>query len=139
MVSTVVVDYHHGFFDESPDYDSSDYAETEAPASDDELLSDDDDDASLPGGELATSIQDDSTEQVVSASQVSCSARANPPHYTRRIVEFCCGSESRIGALAPPDCEVIRLTIDDDLTTEAGLEKAIAAVSQPDIPVLLFG
>ena len=57
----------------------------------------------------------------------------------RRIVEFCCGQESRIGKLAPPDCEVIRLTIDDDLTTREGLEKAIAAVSVDGLPTLLMG
>ena len=60
------------------------------------------------------------------------------PRYTRRIVEFCCGDESRIGQRAPPYCEVIRLTIADDLTTQAGLDKALAAVSG-EIPTLLFG
>ena len=40
---------------------------------------------------------------------------------------------------APPDCEVIRLTIDDDLTTREGLEKAISAVSVDGLPTLLLG
>ncbi len=57
----------------------------------------------------------------------------------RRIVEFCTGEHSRIGRLAPPNCEVIRLTIADDLTTPAGLAKALAAVSDPYAQVLLFG
>ena len=33
----------------------------------------------------------------------------------------------------------MRLTIDDDLTTDAGLNKAVNAVSNPRIPTLLFG
>ena len=57
----------------------------------------------------------------------------------RRIVEFCCGPNSLIGQMAPPDCEVIRLTIDDDMTSTAGLATALYAVSDPDIPTLLFG
>ena len=57
----------------------------------------------------------------------------------RRIVEFCCGGDSLIGQLAPPDCEVIRLTIDDDMTSEAGLAKALRAVTDTDLPVMLFG
>jgi hypothetical protein len=57
----------------------------------------------------------------------------------RRIVEFCTSSDSRIGRAAPPNCEVIRLTIDDDLTSTEGLNKAIAAVSDPYAQVLLFG
>ena len=57
----------------------------------------------------------------------------------RRIVEFCCGHESLIGQRAPADTDVVRLTIDDDLTTDAGLAKALAAVSDPDVPTLLFG
>ena len=61
------------------------------------------------------------------------------PRYSRRIVEFCCGPNSRIGQRAPPDCEVVRLTADDDLTTQEGLDKALAAVSESDVPVLLFG
>ena len=59
--------------------------------------------------------------------------------YKRRIVEFCCGGQSLIGNLAPADCEVVRLTIEDDLTTQSGLDKALAAVSDPSMPTLLFG
>ena len=36
------------------------------------------------------------------------------------------------------NCEVIRLTIDDDVTTEQGLKKALEAVSQDDIPTFLM-
>ncbi len=56
----------------------------------------------------------------------------------RRIVEFCTNSDSRLGRVAPPNCEVVRLTIDDDLTKSDGLNKALAAVSDPDVEVLLF-
>jgi hypothetical protein len=57
----------------------------------------------------------------------------------RRIVEFCTSSDSRIGKLAPPNCEVVRLTIDDDLTSTEGLARALEAVSDPNFQVLLFG
>ena len=56
----------------------------------------------------------------------------------RRIVEFCTNSDSRLGRVAPPNCDVVRLTIDDDLTTSKGLNKALAAVSDPNAQVLLF-
>ena len=57
----------------------------------------------------------------------------------RRLVEFCTSSESRLGKMAPPNCEVVRFTIDDDLTSDEGLSKALAAVSDPEFQVLLFG
>ena len=76
----------------------------------------------------------DSRPTALPASQ----AQSGTQH-RRRIVEFCCGEHSLIGARAPADCEVIRLTIADDLTTAAGLAKAIAAVSEPGVPTLLFG
>ncbi len=41
--------------------------------------------------------------------------------------------------MAPPNCEVVRLTIDDDLTSAEGLARALAAVSDPNFQVLLFG
>ena len=44
----------------------------------------------------------------------------------------------RIGRLAPHDCDVVRLTLQDNLTTDSGLAKAIEAVSAPDYNVLLF-
>jgi hypothetical protein len=57
----------------------------------------------------------------------------------RRIVEFCTSADSRIGRLTPPACDVIRLTLEVDLTSAAGLAKAIEAVSDPNAQVLLFG
>ena len=53
-------------------------------------------------------------------------------------MEFCCGEESLIGQMAPDDCEVVRLTIKDDLTTQSGLAKALRAVTDTDLPVLLW-
>ena len=61
------------------------------------------------------------------------------PRIARRIVEFCCSSDSLIGSRAPPECEVIRLTADDDLTTPVGIKKAMDAVTAPGMPTLLFG
>ena len=55
------------------------------------------------------------------------------------FVEFCTNPDSRIGKLAPPGVEVVRLTIKDDLTTPDGLAKAIDAVTTPDATVILFG
>jgi len=57
--------------------------------------------------------------------------RLRRPH--RRIVEFCCEPDSSIGQATARfrDCEVVRLTIQDDLTTDAGLQKALRAVSDP--------
>ena len=40
--------------------------------------------------------------------------------------KFCTPRDSRIGKLISPDLEVVRLTIENDLTTPAGLAKAIA-------------
>ena len=52
----------------------------------------------------------------------------------RTFVEFCCGEESRLGRkhLKPDDTDVVRLTIDDNVSTQHGLAKAIAAVKGKD-------
>ena len=52
----------------------------------------------------------------------------------RTIVEFCCGENSKMGdpVNCPIDTEVVRLTIKDDVSTEAGLNKARAAVGEPN-------
>ena len=64
--------------------------------------------------------------------------RAKP--YNRRLVEFCCGRNSRLGRPFPwnSGCETIRLTMDEDVTTERGLNFAINAVSDTSLPVLLW-
>jgi hypothetical protein len=66
-------------------------------------------------------------------------SEAAPVVRHRRIVEFCTSSDSRIGRVAPPNCEVVRLTLEDDLTSAEGLKRALAAVSDPSAYVLLFG
>ena len=57
----------------------------------------------------------------------------------RTIVEFCCGNNSKMGdpKNCPSDCGVVRLTLDDDVTTEKGLSKARTAVK--DRNCLLWG
>ena len=138
VVSTDVVQepYYYGYLDEAPDMDDDDYASTEAPDSDDdETLSESE--VSDPGGVSSSESQStlpaaagiQHSQPCVTDADIGCS---------RRIVEYCCGPQSRIGNLAPSDCEVIRLTADDDMTSATGLAKAVAAVSQPGIPVLLF-
>ena len=127
------------YFQEAPEYDDDDYASTQDPGSDADLLTDSEDEAAAP----------EATRPAVAAP--ARAATHTPTHttsvttlpttlpYARRIVEFCCGPHSRSGNRAPTDCDVVRLTIDDDLTTQAGLEQNISAVSQANIPTLLFG
>jgi hypothetical protein len=48
-------------------------------------------------------------------------------HYDRVIIEWCCGRKSMLGKSSKHSggCKVVRLTIDDDLRTSEGLQKAI--------------
>ena len=48
-------------------------------------------------------------------------------------MEFCCEPDSSIGQAAARfrECEVVRLTLQGDLTTDTGLQKALRAVSDP--------
>jgi len=48
----------------------------------------------------------------------------------RLIIELCTSATSRMGMPTKysEDCEVVRITVDDDLTTAVGLEKALSAV-----------
>ena len=66
-----------------------------------------------------------------------------PPPPTRRVVEFCCGRNSRMGRPHPwkKGCEVIRLTLDDDVTTDKGLERAMNSVDNkdPSFYIMLWG
>jgi len=129
------------FFEESPLYDANDYASTAAPDSDDELSGLDE--LPVPGGhahdpkQAACAGAPNSGGGGARPGALPCAPA--PPRARRRIVEFCCGENSRIGRLAMPDCEVVRFTIKDDLTTEAALAKCLAAVAEPGVPVLLFG
>ena len=47
----------------------------------------------------------------------------------RRLVEFCCSKESLLGRHATLGCLVTRLTIENDLTTEDGLQYALDSVN----------
>ena len=58
--------------------------------------------------------------------------------YTRRLVVFCCEDNSVLGRPEiAEDCEVIRLTLENDLRTKAGLEAALDAVNT-ELPCLLW-
>ena len=59
----------------------------------------------------------------------------------RLIVELCTSDSSRIGArtLHSKDCEVVRVTIKDDLTTERGVRKALDAIREfPGYDILVW-
>ena len=64
-----------------------------------------------------------------------------PQTYNRRLVEFCCGRNSRLGRPFPwnDGCDVVRLTLDDDVTTERGLNRAMTAVKRVGSPHLTIG
>ena len=130
------------FFAEPPLYDAEDYASTTEPDSDTESCSDAED-LPVPGGHAHDPNQAACAGAPNSGGGGACPGALPcapaPSRARRRIVEFCCGSNSRLGCLAPSDCEVVRLTIEDDLTTEAGLAKCLAAVTEPGVKVLLFG
>ena len=71
-----------------------------------------------------------------SQMNVEVERRENSP---RTIVEFCCGPDSLIGRATPysKGCRIIRLTQEEDVTSEKGLAIALDAVDNPD--VLLWG
>ena len=52
------------------------------------------------------------------------------PPSDRRLVEYCCGPDSLLGRTSKDQsgCAVVRLTVDNDLTTEEGLQHAMEAV-----------
>ena len=60
-------------------------------------------------------------------------------HYKRIILEYCCGENSYIGKHSDPDTYVYRLTINDDVRTEACIRKVQAFIQQyKNIPILLW-
>ena len=56
----------------------------------------------------------------------------------RCIVEVCCSSNSLIGKLADSCCEVIRITEEDDFTTDKGRAKALTAVRKYGVDTLVW-
>ena len=95
---------------------------------------DDWDAASVPGGDDITIASHRSSEDEVPRP-------AMPGAIQRRVifVEFCTNPDSRIGKLAPPGVEVVRLTIKEDMTTSDGLAKALNAINTPRATIVLFG
>ena len=61
------------------------------------------------------------------------SVAAAAPVFDRRLVEFCCGEDSKFGQPTPQSkgCECIRLTMANDVITEAGLKHDLDAMSCP--------
>ena len=59
--------------------------------------------------------------------------------FPRTIIEFCCGPDSLIGRATPQSsgCYVLRLTQEEDVTSEIGWATAMEAVTGPN--VLLWG
>ena len=43
--------------------------------------------------------------------------------HTRKVVEFCCSRDSRIGKLCPKQCQIHRLRIDNDSRYNKGLKE----------------
>ena len=62
------------------------------------------------------------------------------PPYNRRIVEFCCGRNSRLGRPYPwnSGCETVRITLDNDVTTPKGLSFALKAIKDTHLKILLW-
>jgi len=51
----------------------------------------------------------------------------------RTMIEFCCGLDSLLGQPTKNsmNCEVVRLTKDEDVTTSSGLSMALQAIKGP--------
>ena len=69
-------------------------------------------------------------------------ARTFNPSPKRAIIEFCCSETSKLGeqARGDPDCQVFRLTMKEDMTTESGLAHAVKIVDNldPETNILLW-
>ena len=63
-------------------------------------------------------------------STIAAPAVPSQPRSNRIMVELCTSASSRLGrrTVHSHGCEVVRVTIDDDLTTDIGLHKALDAV-----------
>ena len=70
---------------------------------------------------------------------MACPAKGQP--VDRVILEMCTSNNSRIGQQHPwsTGCLVVRITADDDLTSQHGIEKALKVVEQYwDLPLLIW-
>jgi hypothetical protein len=68
------------------------------------------------------------------ADRMAAAAVREFQHVERRIVEFCTGSISKLGdsRYSSDGCNIIRLTMADDVTKPMGHAKAMAAVRAPN-------
>ena len=57
----------------------------------------------------------------------------------RRIVELCTSADSAIGRFASKQCDVIRITKDDDLLSPVGFRKALKAAQYEGLSDHVFG
>ena len=73
-------------------------------------------------------------------SPASSSPPATPGRSSRRrLVEFCCGEDSRLGnPKFAQGCETVRLTKFDDLRERNGVQKAFKAVTDVNVPVMMW-
>ena len=84
------------------------------------------------------------TEPAVNAECVhAANVSTAPSVIKRRIIEFCTSKDSHLGnsRYEKDGCEVIRLTLQHDMTTDAGLEYAISKIVEAKdagIPVQLW-
>ena len=113
--------HYDGYFDEPLNYYDADYASTVEPDSDEEPLAEDSDtDYKAESGCANTAVLVTQCLQAEEALHRPAGCDASAPggcspacaatqhRYDRRIVEFCCSHESRIGKRAPKGCEVVR-------------------------------
>ena len=50
----------------------------------------------------------------------------------RKFFDICCGKESLLGKLAPDDCEVIRITDQEDFTKDETVNRVVKGITSPD-------
>ena len=93
---------------------------------------------SYPTRGLETIYENDDTSYVVRADSSTHNLSYASYEHTRKIIEFCCSRDSRIGHLRPEQCQVHRLTIDNDLRFNKGLKEAYRAISNNATPTLVW-
>eukprot|EP00972_Heterocapsa_arctica_P060207 8880085-Heterocapsa_arctica.AAC.1 len=77
--------------------------------------------------------QQQAVEEKASSSEFMAAAAVESLRYVdRRVVEYCTGAKSKLcdACYTGDGCDVVRLTITDDVTTTKGHAKAMAAVRE---------
>ena len=95
---------------------------------------------------MVSSTQDDEEElnevQVASGGHANAASRLalDIPKEAcgRTLIEFCCEEDSVLGRVSPPDCNVIRLTEEHDLTQEATVQELLQSFQQGDYGQILL-